>query len=178
MSSVLRDLLNSLRFRSTEIDKKYNEWNPIPPVIHKQFHTLIDQYLALALESIRTKRDSLKEQFDAAFKLYQTAKEIFADCPASSSDEIRDSLYTNIKRLGQTCGRLQGKWIKSQHHYEDEWDRVVKTLPKCPRCQDEFEEETERMREAYYCEMEEEHFAATGSLRNTRRCCSDCEEYD
>ena len=178
MSSVLRDLLNSIQFRYTEIDKKYNEWNPIPPVIHKQFHTLIDQYLALALESIRTKRDSLKEQFDAAFKLYQTAKEIFADCPASSSDEIRDSLYANIKRLGKTCGRLQGKWIKSQHRYEEEYERIAKTLPKCPRCEDEFEEETERMREAYYRDMEEERFAAIGSSRNMRRCCSDCEEYD
>jgi hypothetical protein len=166
MSSILRNLRNSIQFRYTEIDKKYNEWNPISPVIHKQFHTLIDQYMDLALEPLRNECDKLKKQYDESFRLYQEANEIFADCPASRSDEIRSSLYTNVKRLGQLCGRLQGRWIKSQHRYEDEYERVEKTLPKCPRCEEEFEEETERMREAYYCDMAEKYEYE----------CSDCED--
>jgi len=178
MSSVLRDLLNSIQFRSTEIDKKYNEWNPIPPVIHKQFHALIDQYLALALESLRNECDRLKKQYEESRRLYREADEIFADCPASRSDKERLDLYKEAQQLGQTCARLQTKWIKIQHRYEEEYERIAKTLPKCPRCEDEFEEETERMREAYYRDMEEERFAAIGSSRNMRRCCSDCEEYD
>jgi len=157
MSSILRDLLNSIQFRYTEIDKKYNEWNPIPPVIHKQFHTLIDQYMDLALKSHRDTCDQSKKLYEESLTFYRMAKDIFEDCPASHSDEIRSSLYTNVKRLGQLCGRLQGRWIKSQHRYEDEYERVEKTLPKCPRCEEEFEEETERMREAYYCDMAEKY---------------------
>jgi hypothetical protein len=157
MSSILRDLHNSVWFRFNEISIKYDDWKPIPLIIHNQFHALIKQYLDLAMESLRNDCDKLKKQYEDSLELYRTAKEIFADCPASRSDEIRSSLYTNVKRLGQLCGRLQGRWIKCQHHYENEYERIEKTLPKCPRCEDEFEEETERMREAYYRDMKEKY---------------------
>jgi ribosomal protein L16 Arg81 hydroxylase len=177
MSSVLHDLYETLMLQFYEIENEYYEGEPMSPN-DKHFHTLLKQYLTLATESLRKECESLKEQFDAAFKLYEEAKEIFADCPASSSDEIRDSLYANIKRLGKICGRLQGEWIKSQHHYEDEYERIQTTLPKCPRCEDNEEERIEKMREEYYREMEEEHFAATGCMGRNNRCeCSDCEEH-
>jgi len=166
MSSILRDLHNSIWFRFNEISIKYDDWKPIPLIIHNQFHDLIKQYLALALEPLRNECDSLKTTFEESLVLYRTAKEIFEDCPASRSDEIRSSLYTNVKRLRQLYGRLQGRWIKRQHHYENEYERIEKTLPKCPRCEDEFEEETERTREAYYRDMEEKY----------KYECSDCED--
>ena len=166
MSSVLHDLYETLMLQFYEIENEYYEGEPTSPN-DKKFHILLKEYLTLATESLRKECDILKEQFDAAFKLYEEAKEIFADCPASRSDEIRDSLYANIKRLGQICGRLQGKWIKSQHHYEDECERIEKTLPKCPYCEDMEEERIEKMRESLYHEEEKERYAATG-----------CEEYD
>jgi hypothetical protein len=153
------------------MDKKYTEWKSIPSVIHKQFHALIAQYMDLALKSHRDTCDRSKKLYEESLTLYRTAQETFADCPASRSDEVRSSLYANVKRLGQTCGRLQTKWIKSRHRYEEEYEHIEQTLPKCPRCEDEMEEETERMREAYYRDMEEERFAATGCE------CGDCEDY-
>ena len=178
MSSVLRDLLNSIQFRSTEIDKKYNEWNPIPSVIHNQFHTLIDQYMDLALKSHRDTCDRSKKLYEESLELYRTAQETFAVCPASSSDEVRSTLYTHAKRLEQTCARLQTKWIKSRHRYEDEYERIEETLPKCPRCEEIKEERIEQMRESLYREMEEERYAATGCTGRSGHCdCSDCENH-
>jgi hypothetical protein len=178
MSSVLHDLHETLMLQFYEIESEYYEGEPISSN-DKIFHTLLKKYLTLATESIRTKCDSLKEQFDAAFKLYQEAKEIFADCPASSSDEIRDSLYANIKRLRQICGRLQDEWITSQHKYEDEYERIQETLPKCPYCEDMEEERIEKIRESLYHEEEEERYAATGCMGQHNRCdCDTCENYD
>lgn len=176
MSSVLHDLHETLMLQFYEIENEYYEGEPMSSD-HEKFHTLRKIYLALATESIRTKRDSLKEQFDAALKLYQEAKEIFADCPASSSDEIRDSLYANITRLEQICKECHDEWIPSQHHYEDEYERIEETLPKCPYCEDMEEERIEKMRESLYHEEEEERFAATGCMGRNRLCnCSACED--
>jgi len=178
MSSVLHNLHSSLHFRFKEINTKYNEWKPIPSVIHNQFHTLIHEYMDLALKSHRDVYDKSKKEYEMSLTLYRTAQETFADCPASSSDEIRSTLYTHVKRLEQTCARLQTKWIKSRHRYEEESSRIELSLPNCPQCKDEIEEERERMEEEYYREMEEERYATTGCTGRSSHCdCSDCEDY-
>jgi hypothetical protein len=178
MSSILRDLHNSIWFRFNEISIKYDDCKPIPPVIHKQFHTLIDQYMDLALKSHRDTCDRSKKRYEESLTLYRTAQETFADCPASSSDKVRSTLYTRAERLEQTCARRETKWIKSRHRYEDEYERIEETLPKCPHCEEIKEERIEQMRESLYREMEEERYATTGCTGRSSHCdCSDCEDY-
>jgi len=176
--SHLSDLYNAAASLYTRIKSDFEEGEPILPEIDEKFRTLRKEYLALVLESLRKECDSLKEQFNTAFKSYEEAKEKFADYPAYHSDEERLALYEEAERRRQICGRLHAKWIKRQHHYEDEFERIEETLPKCPHCEEIEEERIEQMRESLYREMEEERYATTGCTGRSSHCdCSDCEDY-
>ena len=153
MNPDLPDLHKALMSLFYVIESDYYEGEPMSPD-HKKFHTLRKEYLALALESLRKECDSLEEQFNTAFNLYEEAKEIFADCLASRPDEERLALYEEAQRHRQICGGLYTKWITHQHYYEDEYERIDETLPKCPYCEDIEEEHIEKMKEDLYNDEE------------------------
>jgi hypothetical protein len=153
--------------RFEEISFKYRVNHKIPSIIHKQFHTLMQQYYKCSLMVLEIKCDQLKKQYDDALKIYQEGNERFVDCPASSSDEIRDGLYATVKKLEQSCNRLHIQWIKSVQKYEDEWDRIEHKMPKCPQCEeiDTYEDLYEELDDLEY----------TGRHHNCD--CRECEEF-
>jgi hypothetical protein len=176
MNPDLPDLHKALMSLFYIIESDYYEGELILPETDETFRTSRKKYLALALEPLRKECDSLEEQFNSAFKLYEEAKEIFADCLASRPDEERLALYKEAERRRQVCGEIHAKWIKRQHHYEDEYERIEETLPKCPHCEDIEEERIEQMRESLYREEKYKQFAARNCKRRNGPCdCFNCE---